>query len=128
MAGYKVDRALLESFSTEEIRRILKEEFDDYTPEAIEVFRDILEERGAQDAQAAVQSEPRGQTMAPGKAARPDMVVNSAPDAVRVLNVLLRGVMDGSVDPQVAHAATNIVMGILRAKEQEFMTEPEEES
>lgn len=128
MAGYKVDRALLESFSTEEIRRILKEEFDDYTPEAIEVFRDILEERGAQDAQAAVQSEQRGQNIAPGKASRPNMVVNSAPDAVRVLNVLLRGVMDGSVDPQVAHAATNIVMGILRAKEQEFMTEPEEES
>jgi len=47
---------------------------------------------------------------------------------VRVLNDLLSGVLSGSIDPQVAQVAAGIVMGILRAKEQEFMTEPEEES
>lgn len=59
---------------------------------------------------------------------RGDMTVNSAQDAVRVLNGLLEGVLNGSVDPQVAHVATGIVMGILRAREQEFMTEPEEDA
>ena len=46
MAEYKVDRALLESFSTEEIIKILNEEADDYTSDAIKIFKEILEIRG----------------------------------------------------------------------------------
>ena len=45
MAEFKVDRALLEANSTEEIVRILQEERDDYTPEAIRIFEEILQER-----------------------------------------------------------------------------------
>ena len=45
MAEFKVDRALLEVNSTEEILKILQEERDDYTPEAIKVFEEILQER-----------------------------------------------------------------------------------
>jgi hypothetical protein len=129
MADYRVDRSLLESYSTEEIQRILREEYDDYTPEAIHVFRAILEERGAQDGPSAAASPaPQQRSEAPAMTIRGDMTVNSAQDAVRVLNGLLEGVLNGSVDPQVAHVATGIVMGILRAREQEFMTEPEEDA
>ncbi len=128
MADYAVDRALLESFSTEEIQRILREEYDDYTPEAIEVFQDILHERGVQEAQAAVHSTRQQSQGATGRTIRQETPVNNAGDAVRVLNDLLSGVLSGSIDPQVAQVAAGIVMGILRAKEQEFMTEPEEES
>ena len=45
MAEFKVDRALLEANSTEEIVKILQEERDDYTPEAIRIFEEILQER-----------------------------------------------------------------------------------
>ncbi len=45
MADFKVDRTLLEANSTEEIIRILQQERDDYTPEAIRIFEDILRER-----------------------------------------------------------------------------------
>jgi hypothetical protein len=44
--GYNIDRSLLESKTTEEIMRILKKERDDYTPEAIELFEEILAQRG----------------------------------------------------------------------------------
>jgi hypothetical protein len=56
------------------------------------------------------------------------VVVNSPSDAVRVLNTLLSGVIDGTIEPQVGQVASNIVMNVLHAKEQEFMTESEEES
>ena len=38
-----------------------------------------------------------------------------------MLNSLLNGVLEGGMDPQVAQVAGNLVMGILRAMEQEFM-------
>ena len=42
MATYEIDRKLLESKSTEEISKILRDERDDYTPEAIEILEQIL--------------------------------------------------------------------------------------
>ncbi len=122
MTEYKVDRALLESFSTEEIIRILKEETDDYTPEALRIFEEILENRGI----SAETEKPRtaGQTNEPLRGTRPQgssILVRKPGDAVRMLNSLLGGVLDGSMDPQVAQVAGNLVMGILRAMEQEFM-------
>jgi len=128
MADYHVDRAHLETFSTEEIQRILKEEVDDYTPEAIEIFRDILDERGVQAAMGASRPTGHVQTAAYSDAQGAGMLVNTPQDAVRVLNNLLVQLLNGKLDPQVAHVAGGIVMEILRAKEQEFMTEPEEES
>lgn len=127
---YNVDRAVLEAESTENIIRILAEERDDYTPEALEIFEDILKARG-------VSKESRS-------AARPtwlsqnaqrrlsheadDLLIRNPSDAVEVLNNLLKEVINGSLDPQVGQTAANMVMAILRAMEQEFMTEPQEES
>lgn len=128
MAAYTVDREHLDSFSTEEIQRILKEELDDYTPEAIEIFHDILQERGVHSAMAASRPTAPVQTAAFSDTEGADMLVNTPQDAVRVLNNLLVQLLNGKLDPQVAHVAGGIVMEILRAKEQEFMTEPEEES
>jgi hypothetical protein len=129
MADYKVDTALLESHSTEEILRILKEERDDYTPEAVRVFEEILQTRGVRS-QAPMDRSAQVRTNVSHDAdhVRESISVNDAGDAVRVLNMLLNGVIDGTIDPQVGQVAANLVMGILRAKEQEFMTEPEEES
>jgi hypothetical protein len=129
MADYKVDRDLLNSYSTEEILRILEEDKDDYTPEALKVFAHILESRGVHSQAPTDRSSKVGAAVPPRSVlVQENMVVDNASDAVRVLNKLLNGVMDGTIEPQVGQAATNIVMGILRAKEQEFMTEPEEES
>jgi len=127
MLEYRVDRTQLETFSTEEIKRILKEEHDDYTPEAIEIFQDILEERGVQEAVGASRSTARLQSHAHSVPEGVEMIVNSAQDAVRVLNNLLSQLLNGTLDPEVAKVASGIVMGILRAREQEFMTEPEQE-
>lgn len=122
MADYKVDRALLESFSTEEIIRILDEESDDYTFEAIKIFQEILESRGISSEKEKVRT--TGQEKAFFKASPPHddaALIRKPGDAVRMLNSLLGGVLDGTMDPQVAQAAGNLVMGILRAMEQEFM-------
>jgi hypothetical protein len=127
MSSYEIDRKLLESKSTEEIARILRRERDDYTPEAIEILEEILRSRGTQSSPSDVSGfQPTG---------APDVAyqtlggpVRTPGDAVRELNHLLAGVMNGTMDPQVAQVASNIVMGILRAMEMEFMQEPEEES
>ncbi len=127
MACYEIDRKLLESKSTEEITRILRKERDDYTPEAIEILEEILRSRGAESLPSEAGS-PRSmgiRTDAYQTAAGP---VRTPGDAVRELNRMLAGVLNGTMDPQVAQVASNIVMGILRAMEMEFMHEPEEES
>jgi hypothetical protein len=122
MADYKVDRTLLASFSTEEIIRILEDEADDYTPEAIKVFQEILESRGVTD-----DKEPRvatGQESASFRTAHPqpgNAQIRRPGDAVRMLNSLLNGVLNGTMDPQVAQVAGGLVMGILKAMEQEYM-------
>lgn len=129
MSDYGIDRARLEEFSTEEIVRILREERDDYTPEGLSVFREILAKRGYADDGSSLAS---AQLVSPGSGARTKGVagegVRSPTDAIRVLNGVLVGVLDGSVEPQVAQAATSVVLGILHALEQEFMTGSREES
>jgi hypothetical protein len=130
MAEFKVDRALLEANSTEEIVRILQEERDDYTPEAIRIFEEILQERqgkgisrGTSQATTA-----KSDSHVPVFQATGEVLIHKPGDAVRILNDLLSGVLNGSTDPQVAQVAAGIVMGILRAMEQEFMIEGEEGS
>jgi hypothetical protein len=127
MAHYKVDRVLLESHSTEDILRILREERDDYTPEALKIFEEVLEARGVH--RSGVSPPVPGRHRAVGPDVHSDLtetMVQNPSDAVRVLNDLLAGLLDGTVDPDVAQAATNVVLAILRALEQQFMTEPED--
>ena len=45
MAEFKVDRALLEAHLRKRYSKILQEERDDYTPEAIKVFEEILQRK-----------------------------------------------------------------------------------
>jgi hypothetical protein len=130
MAEFKVDRALLEANSTEEIAKILQEERDDYTPEAIRIFEEILQERqGKEISRGASQAtNEKSNTPFPVFRATGELLIQKPGDAVRILNDLLSGVLNGSTDPQVAQVAAGIVMGILRAMEQEFMIEGEEGS
>jgi hypothetical protein len=127
MATYEIDRKLLESKSTEEISKILRNERDDYTPEAIEILEQILKSRSMESSSSrASDIQPAGVRVAVHQ--NPRDPVRTPGDAVRELNHLLAGVMNGTMDPQVAQVASNIVMGILRAMEMEFMHEPEEGS
>jgi hypothetical protein len=125
MSEYKVDRERLEAHSTEQILRILREERDDYTPEAIRIFEDIIKDRGLQTAESprAAVGTSSGRTPAPLTSGGKKTMIRNPADAVHVLNDLLSGVLDGTVDPQAAAVAANIVMAILRALEQEFMTD-----
>jgi len=127
MATYEIDRKLLESKSTEEISKILRDERDDYTPEAIEILEQILKSRSMESSSSGASGiQPAGVRVADYQ--NPRDPVRTPGDAVRELNHLLAGVMNGTMDPQVAQVASNIVMGILRAMEMEFMHEPEEGS
>ncbi len=127
MVSYEIDRKLLESKSTEEITLILRKERDDYTPEAIEILEEILQSRAVDPPAFGVNSP--GPTGMPVEAYQTvGDPVRTPGDAVKELNHLLAGVLNGTVDPQVAQVASNIVMGILRAMEMQFMQEPEEES
>lgn len=130
MAEFKVDRALLEANSTEEIVRILQEERDDYTPEAIRIFEEILKERQGKEISRGPGPAISDKSAAPTPVFRATgtVLIQKPGDAVRILNDLLSGVLNGSTDPQVAQVAAGIVMGILRAMEQEFMIEGEEGS
>lgn len=127
MSQYKVDRTLLESHSTADIQRILREERDDYTPEALRIFEEILEERGASQGTGGRERTTRAEMPIQDKRMRGEEMIRDPSDAVRVLNGLLAGVLDGSVDLEVAQAASNVVMAILRALEQEYMTGSEEQ-
>lgn len=122
MADYSVNRAVLEEKSTEEILEILKHERDDYTPEAIEIFEDILAKRGHTKGASAR----RAGTMTQGETQMEDLdsfQVNNPQDAIVVLNYLLQGVMDGSIDLQKAQVASNLVLALLGALEREFMSD-----
>jgi hypothetical protein len=127
MVSYEIDRKLLESKSTEEIKRILRNERDDYTPEALEILEEILQSRSADYLPSEAGSPGaigiRSEAYSIGR----DLIQNPG-DAVRELNHLLTAVLNGTMDPQMAQVASNIVMGILRAMEMEFMREPEEEA
>jgi hypothetical protein len=127
MATYEIDRKLLESKSTEEISKILRDERDDYTPEALAILEQILKSRSMESSSSGASDiQPAGVRVAGYQ--NPRDPVRTPGDAVKELNHLLAGVMNGTVDPQVAQVASNIVMGILRAMEMEFMHEPEEGS
>ena len=128
MADYRVDKSLLESKSTEEILVILREERDDYTPEALEILEEILRNRGlaldvstGETSTSEVSSSRMSQSR-PGK-----VQILTPGQAVPVLNDLLNGVLDGTIEPQTAAVASNIVATILNALEREFMTDAGEE-
>jgi hypothetical protein len=129
MGAYHIDRSLLEAHSSAEIRRILREERDDYTAEAIKVFEEILAERGEEPGNHAVtvgspSSGVLNRTFADAEA----RLIRSPADASRVLDEILKGVLSGSMEPRVGQAASGIVMAILRAMELEYVSETEEEA
>lgn len=129
MNAYKVDRAMLEAHSSAEIRRILREERDDYTPEALKIFEEILQERGESlSSQAAVVTGVGSLEEKRAFFGPEESLVQSPADARRVLDEVLRGVLDGSVEPQVGQAVSSIVMAMLRAMELEYVSEVEEEA
>jgi hypothetical protein len=110
--GYRVDRTLLEQKPTDEILRILDEESDDYTREAIEIMEDILKSRGI-----SVDSiEDDSDVPFSGQIA-----IHSAADAIPVMNEVLNGVLQGTMDPEVGKAAAQIVTCILQAFDQRMM-------
>jgi hypothetical protein len=127
---YNVDRAKLEAESTENILRILAEERDDYTPEALEIFENIIKARGVSK-ESGPEASPSWLTQNAQRRLSheaDDLLIKNPSDAVVVLNNLLQEVLNGSLDAQVGQTAANMVMAILRAMEQEFMTESQEES
>jgi hypothetical protein len=129
MSLYTVDRFKLESKSTEEILRILKEERDDYTEDALRIFEEILEARGVdRRGSARISGAGKGQTVPSyGSGDSPAASINSPAEAVIVLNDLLDRVLKGTLDPATAQVAANMVMMILQALEQDFLRgEPEE--
>ncbi len=129
MSGVEIDREMLESFSSSEIKRILREDYDDYTPEALEIFRDILEARG-DDGQAPsfVSS---AATTASGQAQKnyvsQNLPIYNPKDAVNFLNDLLEGVMSDRIDNAKAGVSVTIVMAILKAHEAAMMMESDED-
>ena len=128
MNAYKVDRSLLEAHSSAEIRRILRDERDDYTPEALKVFEEILEARG--EALAGHDMTVTGAASGSVHQSYTDLedrLIRSPADARRVLDDVLKGVLNGSVEPPVGQAASSLVMAILRAMELEYVSEVEEE-
>lgn len=129
MSDYGIDKERLEELSTQEIMRILKEETDDYTPEAISIFREILASRGYSDDGSALRRPSGGSSGTGGSTVLVSGdAVRHPSDAIRVLNGVLAGVLNGSIQPQVAKAAAKVVMAILHAVEQEYMTGSREES
>ena len=69
MTDYGLDRSKLEDLSTEEIQKILKRERDDYTPEAIAIFEEILASRGVAGSCSSQGLGFSGVREAPGKSA-----------------------------------------------------------
>jgi len=129
MSDYGIDRDRLEELPTEDIVRILKEETDDYTPEAISIFREILASRGYSDDGSSLRRPAAGSSGTAGSTAfASGATIRHPSDAIRVLNGVLAGVLNGNMEPQVAQAATTVVMAILHALEQEYMTGSREES
>ncbi|GEM_PF-792161 len=126
MADYDVNRFLLEGKSTEEILRILREERDDYTPEALTILEEILEVRGiGPDGSDTGNEGSQASGAAGGVPVSGRLQIMEPRDALPVLNDLLNGVLNGNIDPQAGQVAANIVMTILQALEREFMTDSE---
>ena len=79
------------------------------TQEAIVILEDILKSRGI-----AVDSHHE----APDGAYSESVLIRSASDAVPLMNDVLNGVLQGTIDPDVGEAAAHIVMCILQALDQ----------
>ena len=128
MSNFSIDREMLESYSTSEIKRILREDYDDYTSEAIEIFKDILESRG-EEGPSNFMAVPRNTDMnqAPQDHFKEGLFIRNPSDVINFLNDLLSGVMNGTVKPSKAGVSVEIVMAILKAQEAAFLTEGEEE-
>ncbi len=128
MSTVEIDREMLETFSSSEIKRILREEYDDYTEEALEIFRDILEARGddyrtrsSDPVPAAITGEPPRNNFAGS------LPINNPEDAVEFLNYLLSGVMNDTIDHAKADVGARIVLALLKAQEAALMTQNDEE-
>jgi len=127
MPEYLIDRARLEALPTEEIQRILIEERNDYTPEAISIFQDILAARGIESRHGeAVGQKESSRTDILSSQEPSDLLIRTPHDGVVLLNQLLKGLLDGTVEPQVVEVGVQVVNSILRAMEQEFLTGSEE--
>lgn len=128
MATVEIDREMLETFSSSEIKRILREEYDDYTEEALEIFRDILEARGddyrtrsSDSAPAAIKGEPQRNHFTGS------LPINNPQDAVEFLNDLLSGVMNDRIDHAKADVGVKIVLALLKAHEAALMMHSDED-
>ena len=128
MSTVEIDREMLETFSSSEIKRILREEYDDYTEEALEIFRDILEARGddyrtrsSDSAPAAIKGEPQRNHFAGS------LPINNPEGAVEFLNDLLSGVMNNEIDFAKADVSVKIALALLKAQEAALMTQGDED-
>lgn len=130
MPGYSIDRARLEALPSEEIQRILREERDDYTPEAIIIFQEILQSRGigAGENQRDRQGLSSKGEFLSSQDISSEVLIRNPRDGVILLNKLLKGLLDGTMEPQVVHVGSQVITNILHAMEQEFLTGSEEES
>lgn len=127
MSDYRVDRSLLDGKSTDEIMRILRDERDDYTDEAIEILEEILRSRGIADSEVIlIESAAESRTALKNKVTG-NIDIKSPKDAVKVLNQILNRLLDGSMEPEVGQACVNTILAILKSLEQEFMSESGEE-
>jgi len=128
MPGYSIDRERLEALSSQEILRILREERDDYTPEALHIFEDILESRGIAPRRDGMgRKAPFAATDIASDRDSSDLLIQSPRDGVVLLNKLLKGLLDGSMEPQVVQIGSQVISNILRAMEQDFLSGAEEE-
>ena len=128
MSTVEIDREMLETFSTSEIKRILREEYDDYTEEALEIFRDILEARGDEGPTRSSEAITAGMTGQPQKSHfSGNLPINNPVDAVEFLNDLLSGVMNDRIDHAKADVSVKIVLAVLKAHEAALMMHGDED-
>lgn len=127
MSSFEIDREMLESYSTSEIKRILREDYDDYTPEAIEIFKDILEARGDDSVKHGVAPSPQVSASGRVDQFRHSLPVNNPADAIDFLNDLLSGVLNGTIDTAKAQVSVEIVSVLLKAHEASLMMESDGE-
>ena len=128
MSTVEIDREMLETFSSSEIKRILREEYDDYTEEALEIFRDILEARGDDYRTRSSDSVPPGIKGEPQRNHfTGSLPINNPQDAVEFLNDLLSGVMNNEIDFAKADVSVKIALALLKAQEAALMTQGDED-
>lgn len=128
MSTVEIDREMLETFSTSEIKRILREEYDDYTEEALEIFRDILEARGDEGRTRVSEAIPAGiKDQSLKNHFTSTLPINNPVEAVEFLNDLLSGVMNDRIDHAKADVGVKIVLALLKAHEAALMMHSDED-